>query len=533
MTISLRSPLARFSAFALLSIVLPAGILAVLGYLSLRQWETSSELLFREQAREMASMAAGKVEMMLLRAEDAILARIQSIIASPGFTPDSLQKILSAEPLIRRLYLFDRRGRPLFPAAWTGEDAGVFVGLLAEISQGFWERGGRRHLVAGDQVILAAMLRPPGGAPVLAALSLNPEVLRREILEKTLGSMEGPSIFAVLDHQDRLIYSRERLDQADRIAVAPFGEGLPSWRLALYQPHGMSPREAVRRQITIFTGAFGLLLVVIVAGLVATYRLVRRETEMARLKADFVANVSHDLKTPLALIRMFGETLEMGRVTDEQQRQEYYGVITRESERLSRLIDNVLDFSRIEGGRRKYDMAPTAVEPIVRETVEAFSYPLAQQGFRVEVAVAPDLPEVPLDADAVGQALANLVDNAIKYAGERKSVRVEAAIRDGQLALTVVDEGIGIPLEEQGKIFEKFYRVGRSEIQGRRGSGVGLALVRHIAEAHGGRVTVESRPGEGSRFTLWLPLQPGAPRPGAPAPRVGLPPTEPRPCPGS
>ena len=244
----------------------------------------------------------------------------------------------------------------------------------------------------------------------------------------------------------------------------------------------------------------------ILVGLVATYRLVRRQTEMARLKADFVANVSHDLKTPLSLIRMYGETLEMGRVSDQAKRQEYYRVITRESERLSRLIDNVLDFSRIEGGRRTYDIVPTAVEPLVRETLEAFGYVLAQEGFKVEVAVGPGLPEVPMDADAVGQALANLVDNAIKYSGERKAIRVGAALRDGWLALSVADEGIGIPPEEQPRIFEKFYRVGRSETQGRRGSGVGLALVRHVAEAHGGRVTVESRPGAGSRFTLELPL---------------------------
>ena len=197
----------------------------------------------------------------------------------------------------------------------------------------------------------------------------------------------------------------------------------------------------------------------------------------------------------------------MGRVRDEAALQEYYRVITRESERLSRLIDNVLDFSRIEGGARTYDIAPTAVESLVRETLDAFGYVLAQEGFKVEVTVPPDLPKVPMDAGAVGQALANLVDNAIKFSAERKWLGVGAHIQTGSLTLTVADKGIGIPLAELEKIFQKFYRVGRSETQGRRGSGVGLALVRHVAEAHGGRVTVESRPGEGSRFTLWLPLR--------------------------
>jgi signal transduction histidine kinase len=120
--------------------------------------------------------------------------------------------------------------------------------------------------------------------------------------------------------------------------------------------------------------------------------------------------------------------------------------------------------------------------------------------------VAPGLPEAPLDADAVGQALANLIDNAIKYSDEGCTLRVDARVVDGQLALSVADDGIGIPAEEHARIFDKFYRVGRSDTQGRRGSGVGLALVRHVAEAHHGRVTVESEPGHGSRFTLWLPL---------------------------
>jgi signal transduction histidine kinase len=342
---------------------------------------------------------------------------------------------------------------------------------------------------------------------VLAAFSENPEALRREILETTLGSLEGPAIPAILNHQGRPIYAREPVQQTSPFVAIPLGKDRPAWKMALYLPPGTSPRAAVRRQTTLFTVALGLLLLVIGAGLGATYRLVRRETEMARLKADFVANVSHDLKTPLSLIRMFAETLEMGRVPDEGTREEYYRIITRESERLSRLINNVLDFSRIEGGRRQYQIAPAEVEPLIREALEPFGYVVERQGFKVDLAVAADLPPVPLDPDAFSQALGNLVDNAIKYAGQKKAVRIEAGVRDGHLAVAVADEGIGIPPEEQDRIFEKFYRVGRSETQGRRGSGMGLTLVRHIAEAHGGRVTVESRPGGGSRFTLLFPLR--------------------------
>jgi signal transduction histidine kinase len=498
---------ARLTALALVAIVVPAAILAALGYVSLRQWERSAELLFREQARDVATMAAGKLEMVMREADQAALGRLQAALAraEPGPALESWQ---ARTPLVRELYLVDREGRLLHPTPGGTASSEMASRLRAGVPHDFWEAGVPRETMVDERIVLLAVLRTRDGAPVLAGLVRDVDVLRKEVLAKALGGLEAPTVVAVMDHRDRPVYTGAPLGQSERIATVSLPDVLPGWRVAVYQPPGTSPRESVRRQVAVFTGASGLLLVVLLAGIVAALSLMRRESEMARLKADFVANVSHDLKTPLSVIRMFGETLEMGRVTDEATRQEYYRVITRESERLSRLIDNVLDFSRIEGGRRRYDLLPTAVEPLVRETLEAFSYPMAQQGFKVEVDVAPDLPEVPMDADAVGQALANLLDNAVKYSGERKAVAVTARVRGGHLLLSVADQGIGIPPGEHARIFEKFYRVGRSETQGRRGSGVGLALVRHVVQAHGGRVTVESRPGAGSRFTLWLPLDP-------------------------
>jgi len=496
------APLPRLAVFALVGIIIPAATVAVLGYVSLRHWETSAELLFREQARDMAVMTADKVQMVLRQADDEVLARLEAVLAARSGLGTALERFRAETPLIERLWVYDRRGRLLFPSA-PGDD--LLTTRLAEVFESLWERGGRRLFMVGGQPGLAVIV-PGGGAPVLAALTRSREGLRREVFEATIKPLETPTICAVIDAEGRPVYSQQPLERATLLVAVPFREEFPGWRMALYQPPGTSPRESVRRQVMVFTAALGVLVLVIAAGIVATGRLVRRETEMARLKADFVANVSHDLKTPLSVIRMFGETLEMGRLPDETARREYYRVITRESERLTRLIDNVLDFSRIESGRQTYVRVPTAVEPLVRETLEAFSVPLAQQGFKVDVQMAPDLPEASLDAEAVGQALANLIDNAIKYSSEHKSVTISACVADGRLALTVADEGIGIPRAEQRRIFDKFYRVGRSETQGRRGSGVGLALVRHVAEAHGGRVTVDSRPGEGSRFTLWLPL---------------------------
>jgi signal transduction histidine kinase len=484
----------------------PAAIVAVLGYVSLRHWQTSADLLFREQARDMAAMAVDKIEMTLRETENDMLGQLQGALDAPAPLAASLDAFLKAHPLVRRLYLFDRGGELLYPATRHESDALIFARLLAEVSQEFWDRGGRRELTGGDQIALAAILRGPDGRPALATLTWNIEVLCEAILARTVRALEAPTILAVVDGRDRPIFSKESLAGADRLAAVPFRERLASWRLAVYQPPGDSPRQAVRRQVMFFTCAFAALLAVIVAGIAVTWRLARREAEMAQLKSDFVANVSHDLKTPLSVIRMFGETLEMGRVTEETQRREYYGVIARESERLSRLIENVLDFARIEDGRRTYAIVPKAVEPVIRDTLEAFSHPLTSGGFEVEVCIPPDLPDVPMDGEAVSQALSNLLDNAIKYSAARKVLAIEARAIDGELAISVADAGVGIPRGEQTRIFDKFYRVGRSETQGRRGSGMGLALVRHIAEAHRGRITVQSTPGEGSRFTLWLPL---------------------------
>jgi signal transduction histidine kinase len=497
------SPLVRFAAFSLLAVVVPAVILAVLGYHSLRQWRRSADELFREQSRSMAVMVADKVDMALRHAEYGVMGRLEAATRGGVVAPGAVEALLADTPLVARLALFDRDGRPVYPPG--GDPRLTLAGPLGELAGGLWARGGKLHRMVGDEVVVGCLVAVAGRPAFLALLALDPEVLRRDVLEAALGGPETP-LLAVTDHRDRPVYARADGERGEVVAAVPLSEALPAWRLALYRPPGVSPRAAIDRQVMLFTGAFGLLLLVIGAGLAATYRLVRRETETARLKAEFVANVSHDLKTPLSLIRVFGETLEMGRVGDEATRREYYRVITRESERLSRLIENVLDFSRIEGGRRTYDLVPIAVEPLVRDTVESFGYVLAQQGFKVDVAVSPGLPEVPMDADAVGQALGNLIDNAIKYSEARRVLTVEVGLEEGGLAFTVGDEGIGIPREEQGKIFDKFYRVGRSETQSRRGSGVGLALVRHVAEAHAGRVRVESRPGAGSRFTLWLPL---------------------------
>ena len=250
----------------------------------------------------------------------------------------------------------------------------------------------------------------------------------------------------------------------------------------------------------------GVLSVLMIGGLVLASRSVSKEMALARLKSDFVSNVSHELRTPLALIRLYAETLELGRITTQDKKDEYYRIIRKESERLTALINNILDFSRIEAGRKEYDFRETDVAELVRSTLDAYRYQIEQQGFEFEEKIDANIPPMHVDREAIARALVNLVNNALKYSADDKFICVKLYRTNGTLKLEVADRGIGITRREQGKIFEKFYRTGDPLVHNTRGSGLGLSLVRHISHAHGGEVEVESTPGKGSKFTLSLPL---------------------------
>jgi signal transduction histidine kinase len=291
--------------------------------------------------------------------------------------------------------------------------------------------------------------------------------------------------------------------EVKRVMSAPSFEGVT---LELRYRDRSIEQEA-RRLALAKTALIAFIDLMLLAGLVLVWANVRRELRLSRLKSDFVANVSHELKTPLALIRLFAETLELGRVPSPDKAQQYHRIINKESRRLTQLINNILDFSRIEAGRKEYRFVRGEVSAVVRDVVEAYRFPIEHLGFALELEVAEDLPELSIDPEALSQALINLINNAIKYSPQKKRISI-AARRDGDRVLvSVSDSGIGIPKAEQKKIFEKFYRAESSLVHTTKGSGLGLALVRHIVEAHGGEVELASAPDEGSTFTIVLPLR--------------------------
>jgi signal transduction histidine kinase len=231
-----------------------------------------------------------------------------------------------------------------------------------------------------------------------------------------------------------------------------------------------------------------------------------REVRLAELKSNFVASVSHDLKTPLALIQLFAETLELGRVRTPDRAQEYYRIINGESKKLTRLIENILDFSRMEAGLRPYRMEPADLSESVTKVLSRMETQFSQGNFTITQRIEPDLPRILADEGAAEQAIENLLANAMKYSGEAKTIDIEAKRVNGHIVVSVTDHGIGITRREQGRIFRKFYRVQQELGGGPQGTGLGLAIVDHTMRGHGGFVRVDSEPERGSTFSLHFPI---------------------------
>jgi len=373
---------------------------------------------------------------------------------------------------------------------------------------------GFRHLwddEFGSQpyLIAYAAVRGDDGSRRILGVRLSLAYVRDRLLPEVLGatrhSQFGPEVgFVVSDRAGGAVFGQQGKGPAASVA---FPRIFQAWRLGIVEHQPAALRRLALYNVILFPVVNALMILAIIVGVFIMLRGTARELEFSQLKSDFVSNVSHELKTPLALIRMFAETLEMGRAKSPEKVQEYYRIIMRESERLTHLINNVLDFSRIESGRKTYDLRLDDLADIVRDTLRAYSYELDKQGFAVETDVAEEVPETLLDREAIALALLNLLSNAVKYSAGDKRIRVACAERNGSLAVEVTDHGLGIPKADLGQIFEKFYRGRDERVRATRGSGLGLAIVKHSIEAHGGAIAVQSEEGKGSTFTITLPIR--------------------------
>ena len=348
----------------------------------------------------------------------------------------------------------------------------------------------------------------------LAGLIVDEDFFKKEVLPKaikvTLPEFEdekGELVVVVRDGQKHQIlpYGFNANPKEDRVKRS-FDFIFTDWHMSL-QGDFATPEKWAQANFAYNMTLSIALAAVLLGGIVLTIRTALREMRLSAMKNEFVSNVSHELRTPLSSIRVFGEFMRRGRVESSEKVREYGTYIETESRRLTQLINNILDFSRIESGRKVYIFEDADVEDILAGTLSTFSVRLRDKGFELEYH-GPDepLPEMNVDANAIDRAVANLLDNAVKYSDGDRNIALSLERVGDEAKISVTDHGIGIPRDEQERIFERFHRVSTGLVHDVKGSGLGLSLVRHIAEAHGGRVTVESEVGQGSTFTIHLPF---------------------------
>jgi signal transduction histidine kinase len=386
-----------------------------------------------------------------------------------------------------------------------------FCQLMGSASDGMLAR-----FVDNKLNVLFWYRRPENPQYVFGAQLSIPRLVQKlkPSLEKLGPSLRDEVCVALLDDSARpvaLSHANFRTPWKRPFVATEIGETLPHWEVALYL---LDPAKLTRsaRNLKLTLGAVIALLVLAIG--IGSWLIVadlNRQLTLARQKTDFVSNVSHELKTPLTSIRMFSELLAEGRVNDPVKQRSYLSIITAETARLSRLINNVLDFARIERGEKKYHFQTCDLNGLLRDTTETYRPHLEANGFQFDCA----LPDSPLivngDRDALAQVIVNLLSNAEKYSDSRKEISVRLEQQTTPLPyveLKVLDRGLGVPDGSEEKIFEQFYRAHDSLSSGIQGSGLGLTLARQIARAHGGEVVYEPREGGGSCFTLRLPLCP-------------------------
>ena len=276
---------------------------------------------------------------------------------------------------------------------------------------------------------------------------------------------------------------------------------------AVHATDGAGPLRLSSRSGLMLAGITIVFAVVIVSGYVLN-RAITKEIRVARLQSEFVSAVSHEFRTPITTIRQLSDLLVHSRVSTAERRQEFYATMLAESERLHRMVENLLDFGKMQSGRFEYRFEAVDILPIVSEAAGSVRRHAEAHGYAIEVSSAPDLPRVQADRESIGHAYRNLIENAVKYSPEQKRIDVRVTNGEGAVRVDVQDRGLGISMAEQTTIFDKFTRGTSAAVAGVKGSGIGLALAQEIVRAHGGDIEVNSVVGQGTTFTVLLPVAP-------------------------
>jgi len=341
------------------------------------------------------------------------------------------------------------------------------------------------------------------------ALHHDTGYLIRTVFPRLFRSESGKEWHNIVDEDNRRVFGPNLASAGDYVVGLRFPTTLYAWRLQVAPK--TAPLLKAKSRTSRFNQAalIGLSLAVILIAVALIVYAADKERRLNQLKSDFIANVSHELKTPLSVIRMFGELLLTKRVRDAAKQEQYLEIICTESERLSGLIENVLDFAALERGKRTYDMQDSDVGEIVTRAIDTLHYRFEREGASVQLHTQGDAPRACVDEQAILLAVINLLDNAVKYGGSTL-VEVTLDTRPREICISVRDHGPGIPSADLKRVFERFYRgTGRAK---QRGSGIGLSLVKYIAEAHGGRAWADNAPEGGAVVSLSVPRKARRPR---------------------
>jgi two-component system phosphate regulon sensor histidine kinase PhoR len=508
----------------ILALVFPAIVCATLAlsYYGYRYAKTTSErskASLMEGNRQVTQALASSIQQRIDTADFDLFKEIEwdDETGSPQASvelPEAMESVVVLDKSLRIRSLYpppDARRRARELERWQNYVKGLNWNSLHPWTPA--QPGNFRHLhqlFEGRSVLIAyASKQSEGGEEYFVAAKMNLALISRKWLPEEVRTLGGGRKIAILDEVARPIFGQPVSDRDQRfVHEASFGKTLYAWRIQTL-PKNVEELQAQAETERLL----GVLLIpvstlIIAIGLGIVWLTVIAERRASRLKSDFIANVSHELKTPLSLIRMFGELLATGKHKGESNPQQYAEIITREAERLSHLIDNVLDFARIERGKASYDFTEGRLEDVVERALDVVRYRVEKERMRLRTEIEPGLPRVRMDENAITLVLLNLIDNAVKYAGDGKEVEVRLVRTPGGVLLSVRDHGPGIPADEQPRIFERFYRARAARDRNVRGSGIGLALVKHIVEAHGGRLSVASVPGQGATFTVVVPAAP-------------------------
>jgi signal transduction histidine kinase len=560
----------RFAAGLAVVVAIPVAVLFYFQFRSLNDIEETSAVVLRQLSRDSVDSLTREIEENLKRPHIDLLLRPaqQTRLNPPDFIwLDSVfGEGMAASPFIEELWFWSENADGFEDKFFVFDRASLQT-QPADVDRRFYEStrrhsqivpqarelgAQRRAIVAfpmtidgrGKYVQLQLGFQGPNRERVsrLLGFMVDAEELRTKyfpsLIERRLASVQQPIGFPPLEvyltdadgkpitiggqppsssafvdeHEFPLVFfDRELLEYA-----APYEQRRETWRVRTSFGPQTIP-EIVSANTRPQMALMVVLALVMGGGVFFVASAAAREVRVAELKSNFVASVSHDLKTPLALIQLFAETLELGRVRNSERAHEYYRIINSEARKLTRLIENILNFSRMEAGLRPYRPAPADIGAVAQQVVSDMSSQFKQTQFAVHVDVEPNLPRVNVDEDAVEQAIENLLANAMKYSGEARDIDVHVGRANSHVCVSVKDRGIGISRREQKKIFRKFYRVDSGLGGGPQGCGLGLAIVDHTMRGHGGFVRVESEPDHGSTFTLHFPIPAGATHSGAPA----------------